>query len=215
MITTVASVSTQALLWRAEVPLILASKSAARRAMLEAAGLHPEVMSVDVEERALEESFLLEGGRPDKLAAALAEAKALAASRTRPDAYCLGADQTLALGDSLLHKPRDVAEAARSLAKLAGRAHRLTSAFAIARGGRTLAVDADHADLFMRDLDRRTIELYLELAGPVVLSSVGAYQLEGLGAHLFDRVKGDFTTILGLPIFKLLRWLRHEGLISL
>jgi septum formation protein len=172
-------------------------------------------MSVAIDERALEEGFLLEGGRPDKLAAALAEAKALEASRLRADAYCLGADQTLALGDSLLHKPRDVAEAARSLAKLAGREHRLTSAFAIARGGRTLIVDLDHADLFMRALDRQEIDLYLELAGSAVLSSVGAYQLEGLGVHLFDRVEGDFATILGLPIFKLLRWLRRERLISL
>ena len=209
------SISTQAPLWLGEAPLVLASKSAARRAMLEAAGLHPQIMSVDVDERALEEGFLLDGGHPIKLAAALAEAKALAASRTRPHAYCLGADQTLALGDHLLHKPRDLAEAARSLARLAGREHRLTSAFAIARSGKTLAVDADHADLFMRALDRKTIALYLELAGPAVLSSVGGYQLEGLGVHLFDRIKGDFATILGLPIFKLLHWLRRERLISL
>ena len=210
-----ASVSTRARLWCDEAPLVLASRSQVRRAMLEAAGLDFQAMNVELDERALEESFFLKGGRPEDLAAALARAKALAASRIRPEAYCLGADQTLTLGDGLLHKPRDLAEAARSLATLAGRRHRLTAAFSIARAGRTLAVDADHADLQMRALDGPAIERYLELAGSDVLTSVGAYQLEGLGVHLFDRVDGDHATILGLPMFRLLRWLRRRKLISL
>ncbi len=210
-----ADISSKARIWAAEGPLALASKSAARRALLEAAGLRAEIVAADVDERALEARFFAGGGRAADLAAALAEAKALAASQARPEAYCLGADQTLTLGDRLLHKPTDLAEAAQSLGALAGRRHRLTSAFSVARSGRTLVVDADHADLQMRALDRRRIDRYLELAGPVVLSSVGAYQLEGLGVHLFDRVEGDYATILGIPMFKLLDWLRREGLISL
>ncbi|MBV9287473.1 MAG: Maf family protein [Hyphomicrobiales bacterium] len=210
-----ASVSARAALWRGEAPLVLASKSEVRRAMLEAAGLNPHVMSAELDERALEERFLVEGGRSDDLAAALARAKALTASRSRPEAYCLGADQTLTLGDRLMHKPRDLVEAAQSLAILAGRRHRLTAAFSVAREGRTLVVDADHADLQMRALDGNAIEHYLQFGGPGVLRSVGAYQLEGLGVHLFDRVEGDYTTILGLPMFRLLRWLRRQKLISL
>lgn len=210
-----AEVSSKARLWAAEAPLALASKSSARRALLEAVGLRAEVVAADVDERAFEARFFTAGGRPTDLAAALAEAKAVAASRARPEAYCLGADQTLTLGGGLLHKPSDLEEAAQSLAALAGRRHRLTSAFSIARSGKTLVVDADHADLQMRALDRRTIDRYLELVGPVVLSSVGAYQLEGMGVHLFDRVEGDYATILGIPMFKLLDWLRREGLISL
>ena len=207
-----ASASARPGVWCGEAPLVLASKSAPRRAMLKAAGLDPQLICVEIDERAAEGRFLQGGGRLESLAAALAEEKALAASRSRGDAYCLGADQTLTLGDRIMHKPRDLVEAARSLAALAGREHRLTSAFSIARAGRTLVVDADHAHLRMRALEPREIELYLELAGGAVLSSVGAYQFEGLGVHLFDRVEGDFGTILGLPMLRLLRWLRQEKL---
>ena len=115
----------------------------------------------------------------------------------------------------MVHKPRDLVEAARSLATLAGRRHRLTAAFSVAREGRILVVDADHEDLQMRALDGDVIERYLEIAGLAVLTSVGGYQLEGLGVHLFDRVEGDYTTILGLPMLRLLRWLRRRELISL
>jgi septum formation protein len=208
-------IASKAGVWTGEAPLVLASKSAARRALLTAAGLDAEVAAANIDERAVEDRFFSEGGRAENLAEALAATKALAASRSSPEAYCLGADQTLTVGDRLLHKPRDFDEAMRSLAALAGRAHRLTSAFAIARSGRILVVDADHADLWMRALDRRAIDRYLELAGAGVLSSVGVYQLEGFGVHLFDRIEGDYATILGIPILKLLGWLRREGLISL
>ena len=114
-----------------------------------------------------------------------------------------------------MHKPRDLNEAAQSLVALSGRTHRLISAFCVARSGRTLVVESDRADLRMRALDRPTIARYLDLAGTSVLSSVGAYQIEGLGVHLFDRIEGDFTTILGLPMLKLLACLRRERLVSL
>ena len=202
-------------LWSGAGPLVLASQSASRRALLTAAGLDAEAVAADVDERSLERSHFAGGGSHERLAPKLAQAKALAVSMLRPDAFCLGADQTLSLEGRLLHKPRDLAEAALSLAALAGRTHRLTSAFCVARSGQTLVVETDHADLRMRPLDGEAIARYLDLAGPGVLSSVGAYQIEGLGVHLFDRIDGDLGTILGMPMFKLLAWLRLKDLISL
>ena len=149
------------------------------------------------------------------LAIELARAKALAVSALRPDAYCLGADQTLTLEGRIFHKSSDFAEAALSLAELAGKTHRLTSAFCVARSGESLIIDSDNASLRMRPLDPVTISRYLDRAGPEILASVGAYQVEGLGAHLFDRIEGDHSVVLGLPMFKLLAWLRRENLISL
>jgi septum formation protein len=202
-------------LWRGKAPLILASKSPSRRALLRAAALDVEVVAPDVDERELEHRHFAAGGSLDGLAGVLARAKALAVSDQRPEAYCLGADQTLALDGRLMHKPRDVAEAAESLAALGGTTHRLNSAFCMAFAGRELVIDNDFADLQMRPLDLATIARYLDRAGPSALASVGAYQVEGLGVHLFDRIEGDHAAILGLPMLKLLAWLRRENLISL
>jgi septum formation protein len=201
--------------WAGEDPLILASRSSSRRALLNAAGIGAEVVSPDIDERRVEERYLAEGGSIDGVALRLAQVKAVSASLSCGQAFCLGADQTLTLGERLLHKPRDHAEAAHSLAALAGRTHRLTSAFCFARGGKPLIAESDTADLHMRALDAREIARYLDLAGPAVLSSVGVYQLEGLGVHLFDRIEGDHATILGLPILKVLAWLRGQGLIAI
>jgi septum formation protein len=209
------SPSQESALWAADAPLVLASGSASRRGLLQACGLTAEAMAVDLDERALEDRFLAAGGSVTGLAQELARAKALAASAMRPDAYCLGADQTLTLGARLFHKARDRAEAAQSLSALAGRTHRLTSAFCLARGAASLVVDSDTADLEMRALDERAIQRYLDAAGPTVLASVGVYQLEGLGVHLFDRIRGDHFTILGLPLLKLLTWLRGRGLLAI
>ncbi len=202
-------------LWLAAAPLVLASKSASRRALLAACGLGGETIAVDVDERALEERYLEAGGSVEGLPSELARAKAMAASALRPEAYCLGADQTLTVGGRLLHKARTRAEAAQTLAALSGRAHALTSAFAIARDGVLLAVDSDVAELTMRALDEVAMTRYLDAAGPAVLSSVGAYQLEGLGVHLFEQIRGDHFTILGLPLVKLLAWFRVQGLVLL
>ncbi len=202
-------------LWSGAGPLILASKSASRRALLTMAGLVVEVVAAEINERALEDRYFADGGSIEGLASELARCKALAASTSRPCAYCLGADQTLTLGKRLLHKPHDLADAAWSLAALAGRTHRLTSAFCVVRSGKVLVVDRDTAHLRMRALDEGAIARYLNFAGPAVLSSVGVYQLEGLGVHLFDRIDGDYATILGIPMLKLLAWLRRQDLISL
>jgi septum formation protein len=202
-------------LWRAAQPLILASKSLSRRALLWAVGLDAEVIAAQVDERALEDRHLARGGSLESLAGELARAKALAVSAVRPHAYCLGADQTLTLEGRIFHKASDFDEARRSLAALSGKTHRLTSAFCVARGGQSLVVDGDHADLRMRPLDPVTISRYLDRAGPAALASVGGYQVEGLGAHLMDRIEGEHSVVLGLPMLRLLAWLRRESLISL
>jgi len=202
-------------LWRGAGPLILASRSESRRALLSAAGLDAESIAPEVDERALEDRRLAEGGALADIAVELAQAKALAVSAKRPDAYCIGADQTLTLDGRIFHKSRDLAEAAQTLAALAGRTHRLTSAFCVARGGRALVVHRDHADLQMRALALDEISRYLERAGSAVLASVGVYQGEGLGVHLFERIEGDHSVVLGLPMLGLLAWMRRENLISL
>jgi septum formation protein len=202
-------------LWRAAQPLILASKSPSRRVLLWAVGLDAEVIAAQVDERALEDRHLARGGSLESLAGELAQAKALAVSAVRPHAYCLGADQTLTLEDRIFHKASDFDEARRSLAALSGKTHRLTSAFCVARGGQSLVVDGDHADLRMRPLDPVTISRYLDRAGPAALASVGGYQVEGLGGHLMDRIEGEHSVVLGLPMLRLLAWLRRESLISL
>ena len=200
------------MLWRADYPLVLASGSAARRALLAAAGLPFEAIPADVDERAIEAS--LPQAAPADLALALARAKAEAVSAQRPQALVIGADQVLSCEGALFHKPATHEEALRTLASLSGRTHRLTSAFTLARGGEIVAAQADAADLTMRALDEAALALYLDAAGPAALGCVGVYQWEGLGAHLFERVEGDHSTILGLPMLKLLAALRGLGALA-
>ena len=207
--------TTLAPIWRGAASLVLASRSESRRALLSAAGLDAEVVAPGVDERALEDRHLARGGSLEGLAAELACAKALAVSAKRLDAYCIGADQTLTFEGRVLHKASDFAEAAQTLAALAGKTHRLTSAFCVARARQALVVHRDHADLRMRALDPDEISRYLQRAGPGVLASVGVYQGEGLGIHLFEHIEGDHSVVLGLPMLSLLAWLRRENLISL
>ena len=202
-------------MWRGAQPLVLASKSRSRQALLSAVGLDAEVVAAEVDERKVEARHFAHGGSLESLAGELARAKALAVSAARPDAYCLGADQTLTLEGRIFHQSRNFDEARRSLAALSGKTHRLTSAFCVARAGQSLVVDRDHADLRMRALDPVTISRYLDRAGPAALESVGGYQVEGLGAHLMDRIEGEHSVVLGLPMLRLLAWLRRENLISL
>jgi septum formation protein len=202
-------------LWRGVGPLVLASRSESRRALLAAAGLDAESIAPEVDERALEDRYLVEGGAIEDVVIELARAKALAVSIKRPDAYCIGADQTLTLDGRIFHKSRDLVEGAQTLAALSGKTHRLTSAFCVARARAPLVIHRDHADLRIRALAPDEISRYLERVGPSVLSSVGAYQGEGLGVHLFEHIEGDHSVVLGLPMLGLLAWMRRENLISL
>jgi septum formation protein len=194
---------------------VLASGSASRKALLQSVGLPFDVDPARIEERDIEEQFFGEGGAARDLAVRLAQAKAVEVSLRNGGALCLGADQTLTLDDDLLHKPKTMAEAARHLRLLAGRTHELASAFCFARNGEALFTAADVAILTMRALDERAIALYLAIVGEAALASVGAYQVEGFGAHLFEKIEGDYPTILGLPLMRVLAWLRSEGYLAL
>src|SRR4051812_2761569 len=199
-------------LWRGNNPLILASQSRARQTLLASAGIGFEAVAADIDERTAQEASGL--SIPGDIAALLAREKALAVSTRRPDNFVIGADQTLALGTRLFTKPDSRAQAAEQLRGLAGRSHELHSAVAVARGGKILFEAADIARMTMRRLGEAEIEAYLNEAGAAVTSSVGAYQLEGLGVHLFERVEGDHFTILGLPLLALLAFLRSERLLA-
>jgi septum formation protein len=195
-------------IWRGSKPLLLASTSATRRALLEGAGLPVETEAPGVDERPAETAALAEGAGPVEVARRLACAKALAVSRRRPDRIVVGADQTLDCEGELFHKPAHAVAACAQLARLAGRAHHLHAAAALARDGALLSDVVQGAHLVMRSLRPLAIERYVALAGDGVAHSVGAYQIEGIGIHLFERIEGDHATILGLPLLPLLGALR-------
>lgn len=198
--------------WRAPQPLILASKSPARQALLGNAGIAFEVVPAGIDERAVELASGLSG--PGEIASLLAREKALAVSLQRRNRLVVGADQTLALGDRRFSKPAGRAEAAGQLQALAGRTHELHSAVVVACNGEPLFSDVSVARMTMRPLDEAAIMAYLDAAGEAVTASVGAYQLEGLGVHLFERVEGDYFTVLGLPLLPFLEFLRSRQLIA-
>src|SRR5262249_40002131 len=144
----------------------------------------------------------------------LAREKARAGGARIKGRFVVGADQTLALGRARFTKPVDRETAREQLRALAGRTHQLHSAVALARDGRVVFSHVDTAKLTMRALSERFLDAYLDAAGPAVTASVGGYQLEGLGSHLFERIEGDYFTILGLPLFALLGFLRREGCLA-
>jgi septum formation protein len=199
-------------LWLAAQPLVLASKSAVRRAMIEAAGIPLEVAPADIDERAVERRA--GAGTAADVASLLAREKARAGCAGIRGRFVVGADQTLALGRARFTKPVDRETAREQLHALAGRTHELHSAVAVARDGRVVFGHVDTARLTMRTLSERFLDAYLDAAGSSVTKSVGSYQLEGLGSHLFERIEGDYFTILGLPLFALLGFLRREGCLA-
>ncbi|KMO32837.1 septum formation inhibitor Maf [Methylobacterium variabile] len=199
-------------LWRGAAPLLLASTSPTRRALLEAGGLAVETRAPGVDERAVEAAAA--DLSPPGLAERLAAAKAAAVAAGAPDRVVIGADQVLDLDGAVFHKPADRDGAAAHLARLQGRTHALHSAVALALGGAVVECFVATARLTMRPLDAAGIAAYLDAAGPAVTGSVGAYQLEGVGIHLFDRIAGDQSTILGLPLLPLLASLRGRGLLA-
>ncbi len=199
-------------LWRGKDPLILASQSRARQTLLANAGIRFEAVPADIDERAVQQASGL--ASPGDVAALLAREKALSVSARQPGKFVIGADQTLALGEHLFSKPADRAQAAGQLRALAGRSHELHSAVAVARDGKIEFAEIAVAHMTMRRLSESEIDAYLDAAGEAVTTSVGAYQLEGLGVHLFERIEGDHFTILGLPLLPLLGFLRSQRLLG-
>lgn len=207
--------------------LVLASGSASRRQILTSAGLAFDVVPATIDERAIATQIRFTGahgppptGYAEDVALKLAEAKALDVAARHPQALVVGADQTLAIlseDDTRqareLHKPATMAAARAQLAELRGRTHVLSSAVALAEGGEIVWSCIDQAALTMREFSEAFLDDYLARAGEKVCSSVGAYQLEGLGIQLFEEIEGDYFTILGLPLLPLLDELRDRGVL--
>jgi septum formation protein len=199
-------------IWRGQHPLILATQSRARKMLLANAGISFDAVPADIDEREIQKNSGLSA--PGEIAMLLAREKARFISATNPGRYVVGADQTLALGSRLFSKPGGRAQAAEQLRLLAGDTHGLHSAVAVAHDGEIVFSDVAVARMTMRRLADSEIETYLDQAGQAVTTSVGAYQLEGLGVHLFERIEGDHFTILGLPLLPLLAYLRGQGLLG-
>ncbi len=196
--------------------IILASTSRARREMLAAAGVPFTVEAADVDEPEIRKTLLAaeSAATPPQIANALARAKAEDVSRRHKGSLVIGGDQVLALGTELLTKAKDEAAARGTLKKLRGKTHELHSAVALAVDGRVLWTHTDTARLKMRDFSDAFLDEYLTRAGDRIGQSVGAYELEGLGVQLFDKIEGDYFTILGLPLLPLLAELRAQGMIA-
>jgi septum formation protein len=199
-------------LWRGAKALILASQSRARKMLLANAGLTFEAMAAGIDERSIQEASEL--SKPGEIAGLLAREKALWISQRKPGHHVIGADQTLALGDRLFNKPGDRAAAAEQIRLLSGQTHALHSAIAVALDGKIVFETVAVARMTVRTLGDADIAAYLSAAEDAVTQSVGAYQLEGLGVHLFERIEGDHFTILGLPLLQLLAFLRGERLLG-
>jgi septum formation protein len=196
--------------------IILASTSRARREMLAAAGVAFTVEAADVDEPAIRKTLLAakSAATPPQIADALARAKAEDVSQRHKGSLVIGGDQVLALGTELLTKAKDEAAARATLKKLRGMTHELHSAVALAVDGRVLWTHTGTARLKMRDFSDAFLEEYLTRAGDRIGQSVGAYELEGLGVQLFDKIEGDYFTVLGLPLLPLLAELRAHGMIA-
>ncbi|CAH1657179.1 MULTISPECIES: Maf family protein [unclassified Chelatococcus] len=201
-------------LWLSPAPLILASTSATRRALVDAAGIPVETEDPAVDERAIEAPLKAAGASPRDVALSLACAKALAVSQRHPGRLVLGGDQTLDCEGTSFSKPGDREAAHRQLMDLAGRTHHLHAAAALARDGEIVFKTVSSAALTMRAMDAAFVSRYLAAAGEAVTRSVGGYQLEGLGVHLFTAITGDHFTILGLPLLSILPALRREAVLA-
>jgi len=197
-------------LWVGGSPLVLASRSESRHAVLTAAGIPHEVEPADIDERRIEQEAAPTAAG---VACLLAREKALAVSLRRPRAFVLGADQTLAAGPRLFSKPSGRAAAREQLLLLRGRTHELHSGIAVVRDKVVLFEHHEVARLTMRAFSEAFLDSYLDVVGAAAQASVGAYQLEKIGIQLFERIEGDHFVILGLPLLALLQFLRREGLL--
>ncbi len=194
--------------------IILASGSPFRRKLLEDAGIEFEAIPASIDERAVEAPLKESGVTPEEVALVLAEAKAMDVSEKNPDALVIGSDQTLSLGDTVFHKPADMEGARRHLLRLSGKTHHLNSAVVLVRNSEVLWRHVGIARLTMRQLNPGFIGRHLSRVGDKALSSVGAYQIEGEGIQLFERIEGDYFTIVGLPLIPLLAALRELEMID-
>ncbi|WP_159586941.1 Maf-like protein [Chelativorans xinjiangense] len=194
--------------------IVLASTSPFRRQLLENAGLAVKPVAPEVDERALEAPLEGSGASAEDVARILAEAKAVDVSERRPEEWVVGGDQTLSLEDRIFHKPQDMEGARRHLLALSGRTHQLNSAIVLARGGEAVWRHVAVARMTMRPLDPGFIGRHLSRVGDKALSSVGAYQVEGEGIQLFEKIEGDYFTIVGVPLLPLLAKLREIGAID-
>jgi nucleoside triphosphate pyrophosphatase len=200
-------------IWRGKDPLVLASQSRTRKILLANAGLAFETMPADIDERGVQQTSKL--SMPGEVASLLAREKARFVSARKAGHYVVGADQTLALGNRLFNKPDGRVAAAEQIRALAGQTHELHSAIAVVLDGQILFETVAVARMSVRLLGSDAISAYLDAAGEAVTSSVGAYQLEGLGVHLFEKIDGDHFTILGLPLLPLLAFFRAQHLIGI
>jgi septum formation protein len=195
--------------WLAGEPLVLASRSKIRQTLLTAAGIPVELCPADLDERGVEAGALSQA--PGAVAALLAREKACAVAKLNTSRLVLGADQTLALGAKRFTKPADRTAARAQLRALSGRTHELHSAIAFVQGGTSLFEFVGVASMTMRTLSDRFLDCYLDVVGAAATTSVGGYQIEGPGIHLFERVDGDYFTVLGLPLIPALDFLRRHG----
>ena len=202
-------------LWLLPRPLILASKSQARRALLAAAGIPFEGIDAAIDERLVEAPAREAGRDGNAIAALLAEAKAISVSALEPERLVLGADQTLSIEGRFLTKPPDLAAAKAQLLAMSGRTHTLHAALTLVRDGTVIASTNAEAHMMCRSFSEAFVDGYLALTGDSVLQSVGGYAVEGLGIHLFERIEGEQSTILGLPMLPLLGLLRDHGALAI
>ncbi len=194
--------------------LLLASASAARRTLLERAGLRFAVEAAAVDEDAVKRAARADGAGAAETALLLADLKAQRVARRHPDALVIGCDQLLVCGEAWFDKPRDIAEARAHLLALRGRAHVLMTAVLCRRGQQRLWHHVARPRLTMRGFSDAFLDAYLATEGERLTATVGAYRLEGTGIHLFDRVEGEHEVILGLPLLPLLGFLRQHGVLS-
>lgn len=193
--------------------VILASGSASRRAVLAAAGVTAEAVAPNVDEDSFRTAMRADGVKVRDQAMRLAEMKAVRVSQSR-EGLVIGGDQMLALGDEAFDKPRDLADARNHLVRLSGKTHTLETAIVVCEGGIPVWRHLARPKLTMRPLSPDFIDSYVESCGEKLLATVGAYQLEGLGAQLFTRIEGDYFSVLGLPLLPLLDYLRVRKVLA-
>jgi septum formation protein len=195
-------------------PLLLASASAARRALLERAGLCYDVQVARIDEAEVKRSARAEGVSADVAALLLADLKAGQVGRSHPEALVIGCDQLLVCGADWFDKPGDLAGARAQLQALRGQSHVLVTGVVCHRHGGRIWHHVAHPRLTMRDMSDAFLEAYLAAEGEALIGTVGAYRLEGLGVHLFEAVEGEYAAVLGLPLLALLGFLRQHGVLG-